>query len=489
MKTQGMSHQLTALRRMNGRKIYALFMEQGTGKTWVFLADAERLYAAGEIDALLIIAPKGVHANWIKREIPKHMNCLHIARTWYSGMGKKARAVCDEVFKIRDDGEQPPLRILAINYDTLNTRDGFIYAKSFLRSFKAMIIGDESSKWRNPKSGRTEAGMALKPFAAYRRIGTGTPVPNGPMGIWAQMEFLEDGLLGCSTYRSFVATYARLIDNDHPMKKKMIQNNPRIAYAQIIERDEETGRPIYRNLDKLSTLLEPHSFRILKKDCLDLPEKIPAKNIYFQLTPPQRKIYKLMEKKFRVELGDKILTVKKLNAITKLQQITSGFVLVDGQPVYVERNNPRLAALIEFDDSQTQPYIIWAQFREELRAAAAALRKAGKRVVEYHGGITSVKLRDKAVDDFQGGRADIFLGQPGAGGLGLTLTAAENVLFMSNGWDAEIRQQAEDRPHRIGLRHPVGYWDIVGENTIDEPIALAFQSKIEVSRAILDPGR
>lgn len=464
-------------------------MEQGTGKTWVFLADAERLYAAGEIDAVLIIAPKGVHINWVEREIPKHMNVPYIARYWLAGMGKKAKARLEEIFTPRDNGAQPPLRILAMNYDALTTREGFAYAKKFLLCTKAMIIGDESSKWRNPKSGRTEAGMELKPLVEYRRIGTGTPVPNGPMNIFAPMEFLEEGLLGCSTYRAFVAEYAKLIDNDHPMKKKMIQNNPRIAWAQIIERDEETGRPIYRNLDKLQRLIEPHSFRVLKKDCLDLPEKIPPKNIYIELTPKQRAAYKTMEKQFRVDLGDKLLTVKKLNAITKLQQITSGFILVNGQPVYIADKNPRIEALKDFDEDQTRPYIVWAQFREELRAAAAALRKAGKRVVEYHGGITSQRQREAAVDDFQSGKADVFVGQPGAGGLGLTLTEAENVLFLSNGWDLEIRQQAEDRPHRIGLRHPVGYFDIVARGTVDEPIAAAHQSKAAISRIILNDNQ
>lgn len=85
MKTKGMTHQVTALARMAGRTAYALFMEQGTGKTWTLLADAERLYAAGKIDALLVVAPKGVHNNWVKREIPAHVDAHVVARAWRSG--------------------------------------------------------------------------------------------------------------------------------------------------------------------------------------------------------------------------------------------------------------------------------------------------------------------------------------------------------------------------------------------------------------------
>lgn len=83
MKTQGMQHQLQAVQRMVGRRTYALFMEQGTGKTWTLLADAERLYAKGTIDSLLVIAPNGVHVNWVAREIPTHMEGTIVARAWH----------------------------------------------------------------------------------------------------------------------------------------------------------------------------------------------------------------------------------------------------------------------------------------------------------------------------------------------------------------------------------------------------------------------
>ena len=80
MITKGMAHQIQALQRMAGRSSYALFMEQGTGKTWALLADAERLYAKGQIDCLLVVAPNGVHTNWINREIPAHIQGNIVAR-------------------------------------------------------------------------------------------------------------------------------------------------------------------------------------------------------------------------------------------------------------------------------------------------------------------------------------------------------------------------------------------------------------------------
>ena len=175
MKTSPMHHQVEALRRLAGRDAFALFMEQGTGKTWTLLADAERLYSQGRIDAILVIAPKGVHENWIRREVPEHLEVHHIARAFWSGMGKKKRAKVEEIFEPRAVGDVPPLRVAAIAYDALMTSDGFEFARRFLQTTRAMIVLDESHKVKNPSAGRTGRVMRLRPHASVARIATGTP--------------------------------------------------------------------------------------------------------------------------------------------------------------------------------------------------------------------------------------------------------------------------------------------------------------------------
>ena len=250
MKTQGMSQQLQALREMNGREAYGLFMEQGTGKTWTLLADAERLFAAGKIDSVLVIAPKGVHTNWVRREIPTHMDAPMIARAWKSGAGKKELAKIDEIMIAREDGEPVKMRVLAMNIDAINTDAGFTYARRFLNATEAILIIDESSRIKNPDAARTKNLMRLQPLAPYRRIATGTPITKAPMDVFAQMEFLESGLLGTTSYRAFVAEYADLISSSHPMMAQMAKRNPRAAHAQIVARNPD-GTPRWRNLDKL----------------------------------------------------------------------------------------------------------------------------------------------------------------------------------------------------------------------------------------------
>ena len=415
------------------------------------------------------------------------MDAPLIARAWKSGAGKKAMAYIDEIMLPRQHGEEIKLRILSMNIDALNTEAGFTYARRFLNCTRALMAIDESSRIKNPSSGRTQAIMRLHHLAEVRRIATGTPVTNAPMDVFAQMEFLESGLLGTTSYRAFTAEYADLLSSTNPIMMNMARRNPRAAHAQIVARNED-GTPRWRNLEKLQQLLAPHSFRVLKKDCLDLPEKI-YQQTFFELSPKQQRAYELLREELRIEVetleAPELMTVSKLAALIKLQQITSGFVITPQRDVqYVSDDNPRLDALLDFLEDAQGKIIVWARFKEELRAVAAALAKAGWNVVEYHGDVNDVD-REAAVDSFQNGEADAFVGQPQSGGIGLTLTAASTVIYYSNDYNSETRKQSEDRAHRIGTKANVVYVDLIAVGTVDESISRALQRKSQLASAIL----
>lgn len=485
-----MKHQLEALRRSNGREFYAYLMEQGTGKTWTVMADAERAYASGQIEGLVVVAPKGVHTNWARREIPEHMSVPCIVRVWRAGMGKWERDSMDDLLRPRKRGEQPPLRILCVNIDSINTQEGFEFVKRFLRCVKSMWALDESSRIKNPDSKRTIRILRLRPLAAMVRIMSGTPITKAPMDIFSQFEFMESGLLGTTSYRSFTAEYAELVDpKESYAMQKLIEKHPRMAHAQIVARNED-GTPKFRNLDKLQKLIAPHAYRVLKKDCLDLPDKI-YKSVYFELEPKQARAYKLMKDRLRIQLDDGTIdTVQALAGLVKLQQITSGYVVRpdDQGMIFISednKDNPRLSLLMDTLEDIEGKVIIWARFRPELDIIAQALKKAGHEFVEYHGGVNA-KKREEAIDRFQKGTARFFLGQQQSGGIGLTLTAASTVIYYSNSFDYEVRAQSEDRAHRIGTKVNVVYIDLVAQDTIDEPIARSLQRKAGMAAAILD---
>lgn len=490
MKTQPMEHQLEGLRRLEGRRYYGLFCEQGTGKTWIGLADAERAFAANKINGLLVVAPKGVHTNWTRREVPTHLSAPHMAAAYRAG-SKTALRACQALNVEAGD----KLRILAVNVDALNFKEGFGVAQEFLQQHRAMMIVDESHRIKTPTAGVTKRTLRLGRMAVARRIATGTPLTNAPPDLFSQFEFLRPGLLNTPSYRAFVARYAELLPDDHGVMRhittRMKQRNRWAAQAaergqlqgpQIIARDAQ-GNPRWRNLDELRALLEPHTFRVLKKDCLDLPEKI-YQTRYFELSPRQQQAYTRLQQDLLIEVGGDLLAVHAFAARGKLQQLTSGFVLVDGEPHYVEEDNPRLALLKEVVTDQQGPFIVWAHFREEIAAIMRLLAEMKIPAAEYHGDVKP-KDRELAVDGFMDGTFRAFVGQPGAGGVGLTLTAAESVIYYSNDFNYGIRAQSEDRAHRKGTTRHVVYIDLVASDTIDEAISSALQRKERTAATVL----
>jgi SNF2 family DNA or RNA helicase len=484
MKTKPMAHQAEALRLMNGRAYFGLFMEMGTGKTWTFLADAERLFGAGKIDAMVIVAPKGVHTNWITREIPAHLEVDHVAVAYRSGAGKRERQRMEQLFKPRDIGDPIKLRILAINIDALGYKSGMDFAMRFINSAAHVLtVVDESDTIKNSKAGRTKAVMRLGHHSAYRRIGTGTPSPNSPVDLFSQMQFLREGLLGTNSHSAFVAEYAHLLPETHRLVQHIKERSKARFTPQVVATDKN-GAPMWRNLDKLKALLQPHTFRVLKKDCLDLPPKV-YKNVVFELSDEQRAEYDRMENELRIDVGSETAAFTG-STLMKLQQITSGFVMLEGVPrILNSRANPRLDALRELLPLIDAQFIVWARFNEELRTIAAMLSEQGVSFVEYRGE-TSDKDRELAVDSFQAGQVTAFVGQPQSGGVGIPLFAATTVIYYSNDFNLRTRLQSEDRAHRKGTKSSVLYIDLVADNTVDVSIAKALQRKQSVSRQIHD---
>jgi len=262
-----------------------------------------------------------------------------------------------------------------------------------------------------------------------------------------------------------------------------------IARAPQIVATDNNGRPRYRNLDKLSALIAPHSFRVLKKDCLDLPEKI-YKYVWFDMTNEQRKIYNKAEKENRLALNGEETAFNKLVAQMKLMQITSGyFIHPDAEePVRIKGPNPKLQLLRDRASAiveSGEKLIIWARFRVQISDIAAALKEDGINFVEYHGGVNKAD-RIQAVESFERGDATVFLGQQQAGGRGLTLIAASNVFYFSNTYALDDRQQSEDRAHRIGQNKNVVYTDFCARDSIDFECIDVLHSKVGVSEAILN---
>lgn len=487
MKTQAMEHQAVGRHLLSvNPDHYLLACEQGTGKTWMLLADAEDQWLANQIDALLVIAPKGVHTNWVLREIPAHVEVPVRAAYYSSGASRKRKLEVEKLFR-PVPYDSPILTVLTINIDAINFKEGYALAARFLKQYRCIAAIDESSRIKNPSAGRTKQAWKLGKLAVSKRIASGTPITQSPVDIFAQFEFLapEKGLLGTTSYRAFVAEYAQLLPPDHHLMKHIATKS---KFTPQVVATDAFGRKIWRNLDKLSSLLAPHMYRVLKKDCLDLPDKI-YKTAYFELTPKQQKVYDQLRDELRYERDDgEIDTFTALTKIGKLQQVTSSFIIVDGVPVWVEEEvSPRINLLMEVieDVDEEESIIIFARFREEIAQIARTLKKNGISFVEYHGGVKKDD-REIAIDSFQAGTARVFIGNAQSAGIGLTLTRGTSVIYYSQTFAAEERWQSEDRAHRIGTTKNVVYTDLCAVGTVDEQISAALQNKKNTAAQILD---
>ena len=341
-KTKPYEHQLKALEKSWAAETYGLFMEMGTGKSKVLVDNIAILYDRGAIKGALIVAPKGVYKNWDQIEFPTHMP-EHIEYTkvlWEPNITKRKQAELDTLFE-----DNHKLKILIMNVEAFSTSKGLDFAHSFLNIFvgRALFGIDESTTIKNPTAKRTKNILKIGDLAKYRRILTGSPVTKSPLDLFSQCEFLDPHHLGHASYYSFRARYAN-----------MVKRNFGGRSVQLVVS--------YRRLDELADILDKFSYRVLKEDCLDLPEKIFTKR-YVELTKEQDKAYKQMKQMALAMLdnGEVMTTVNVMTQLMRLHQITCGNFKADDGTVTALKNN-RIDALLELLEETDGKVIIWANY-------------------------------------------------------------------------------------------------------------------------------
>jgi len=467
-KTKPYEHQMEALEKSWASDTYALFMEMGTGKSKVLVDNIAMLYDRGAIRAALIIAPKGVYKNWDAIEFPVHLpdHVEHTKVLWEASITKRKQMELDTLFDGKED-----LKILIMNVEAFSTKKGLDFAHSFLNIFlgRALIGVDESTTIKNPTAKRTKNILTLGNLAKYRRILTGSPVTKSPLDLFSQCKFLDPYHLGYDSYYAYRSRYAHMLERNFGGRRVQIVGS-------------------YRRLSELTTKLEKFSYRVLKEDCLDLPEKVFTKRL-IELTDEQKKIYDQMKQMALAILDDgkMMSTMNVMTQLMRLHQVTCGHFKADDGTITHLKNN-RLDSLMQLLEETEGKVIIWANYVEDIKNIVASLKKAygEASTVEYHGGVDA-RVRQEQIALFQEkkGPARYFVGNAQTGGYGITLTAANTVIYYSNNYDLEKRLQSEDRAHRIGQTGSVTYVDLIAEKTIDERIVKALRSKINIANEIM----
>ena len=463
-KLKPYKHQLTALEKSWNKETYAYFMEMGTGKTKVLIDNMSMLYDKGKIDGALIVAPKGVVKTWYEQELPTHLpdHIENVTVLWQSNITKNQQEKLESLFEI-----ETSLHILIMNVEALSTDKGVKFAQKFLDSHKTLMAIDESTTIKTPTAKRTKNILSLAELTRYRRIMTGSPVTRNPLDLYTQCYFLDPYLLDFASYYAFRNRYA-----------EMTTMNVRGRSIQVVKE--------FRHLGELSESLQPFSYRVLKEDCLDLPPKNWIKR-HITLTKEQDKVYKQMKKHALAMLNGKVTsTMTVLTQLMRLHQITCGHFTADDGSVQNVDNN-RIKELMDILEETEGKAIIWANYQKDITQIVDNIEKkyGPGSVVSYYG-LTPQDERQDNIRQFQDDpKCRFMVGTPSTGGYGITLTAANTVIYYSNGYDLEKRLQSEDRAHRIGQKKNVTYIDIICEDTIDEKIVKALRDKINIASEVL----
>ena len=464
-KTTPYAHQLKALEMSWNKEVFAYFMEMGTGKSKVLLDNVAMLFDKGKINSVLIVAPKGVYKNWHDSEIPEHL-VEHINKNvvlWKSLITKEQKIKLNSLF----NNDFTKLQFLIMNVEALSTKKGLDFARQFLNVKRALFAVDESTTIKNPSAKRTKNILGLSKLSKYRRILTGSPVTKSPLDLYTQCFFLDPFLLDHNSYYSFRTRYALM---------RTANFNGRSVQVVV-------G---YHNLGELSKKLEPFSYRVLKDDCLDLPPKTFMKRV-IQLTPEQKRVYQQMKTSALAILNGKMVTT--MNVITqmmRLQQITCGHFKADDGSMQNIKNN-RITELMDVLEEVEGKAIIWAHWRHDIDTIVESIEEQYPGSVVTYYGDTSTEDRQKAIKKIQDPESKVrfLVGTPQTGGYGITLTGASTMIYYSNGYDLEKRQQSEARIDRIGQKKPMTYIDIIAEDTIDEKIVKSLRKKVNIATEVM----
>lgn len=475
----------------------ALLMDKGTGKTATSIARI--CYEARAHKSLtdkqmrvLVVCPQQVLTNW-KEEFHRFATAR--------GKITLVRGNEDQRIKQLVTGLAPDktcdYAVIVVSYDTLSAAiTEFSYFEWDL------VILDESQKIKSPRTERWKSCKAIREKSKRRMILTATPIGNSPMDLWTQLEFLGEGLSGFQSFEGFRNCFG--VWEDVPGMT---------GVAKLID---------IKNVPLLQERLARLTFQITKEEAgLNLPNKV-YDVVDIEMTPKQAKIYSQIATALMAEIENTLsgqtnsLTVEHvLTSLLRLAQITAGHVSWDAKkdpqsgmilvPRVVEQiddENPKIQACIDLLTEEGRDpngkTIIWCNFREDIRAISARLKKEGIKHGTYFGD-TPQEEREAHVKSFNcDPQFKVLVANPQTAGEGLNLlgydkdneansnTYCDHEIFFSQNWSFILRSQAEDRAHRRGTKMPVRITDLIVPGTIDEEIRARVQGKEAMAASVTD---
>lgn len=423
-------HQKTALNLLRLNDGFALFMEQGTGKTFPVLFRLAELAMTGRIRSALVAAPKAVCSSWD-----------------------------DKIAQLSDEqrGALESIELVIASYDIVWRRKEIADA-----TFDAVVF-DESHYIKTPSAKRTKGCLKLAARATYRWILTGTPTSNGQLcNLWSQFAAITPTVrkgrvypecFGGATYFDWIGSVAYLNQYRKPYK--------------------------YKNVAAIQKVMEEVSYRITKEECLDLPEKMPDEVLHVRLKPGVLGVYKQMLRSSAILELD-TLAGNPLTRSLRLRQIASGFIETENGE-HVDYPCAKLEALKEFLEDFEKKVVVFCDFRNSIDAVSAVMDRLKMTHVILDG-----RQSDKGVwRRFQSDDCiQAIICQYQSGSAGIDLHAADTCVFFEPTLSSNLTEQAKDRIHRVGQTRACSYVYLITDGTIESAIYSALGNYEDFGEAL-----
>lgn len=482
-KLQPFKHQVEGINYGLNHPKFLLADEQGLGKTCQVINLACILKNQLGIKHVLIIAcVNGLKYNWYE-EVLKHSDeSPYILGTRYRKNGKEYIGSnedrLEDIKKLGTDSDIDKHFFIITNIETLRYSKSEVFPlktkKNGVQKFKkrtvfpivqelqnktkdgaiGFIAVDEIHKSKDPSSIQ---GKALLSITADNLVAmTGTPIMNNPIDAYLPLAWLgyeKHSLFGFKKQHCIMGGFGS---------------------HQIVG---------YKNLDDIQATLDKCMIRRLKKDVLDLPEKIYI-NDYVEMSKAQSKLYEEVKNDITENIDQIRLSPNPLTLLIRLRQVTGNPLILSSSV----KDNPkfdRMMEIIEDVVSNDGKAIVFSNWTDVLVPAYQLAKSKNYNPAIYTG--QNTKDREKEKDRFKNDKScKVIFGTIGAMGTGLTLTEANTVIFLDEPWSRAIKDQCEDRVHRIGTKDSPNIITIMCRGTIDEKINSLVYRKGKLSDILID---
>lgn len=482
-------HQVVGIEKIVSTPIVGIFDEMGSGKTFQVITAAQVLFEQNVIDRVLVIAPNSVRTVWYDPDFGE------LAKHVWAGMPVHVREFRAQLRSWGEvDRKQRWLEFMVTNYEFIRSKNRLQQLLPYCTP-RTLLVLDESSSVKSHRAQQTMACLQLRKLCGRVVLLNGTPVANNPGDMFSQGNIMSPKILECKNWYHFRARYG------------------------ILGGWQQKQIVAWRDIEDIQRRFAPYVLRRLKKDCLDLPDKIPPVVLSVPLTESSWRQYKAMRDDMVAWLTSHTMSSasQAIVKVMRLSQITSGFLggveefsLADADPTHLtaepaaqrvlkpveEIGREKLDFLFSWLDDRLDAdpnfkVVLWSRFKPEL---ARAVRECKHRYPHASIGIVAggykkeereyaLRLLDPRTAP--AGPAFIF-GNPQSGGLGLNMTAANYMFRISNDYSHFKRAQSDDRIHRPGQTQPTNYFDLVatgpqGQKTIDHTVLTALMNKEDLA--------